>query len=61
MCACMSMFGGGEGGVMVQRERREKECLFLIATGAAAQAQRCIITYLTVLHNHRPSLINTRY
>lgn len=39
----------------------KKKCLFLIAAGAAAQAQRCIITYLTELHNHRHCLINAPY
>lgn len=59
VCVRARTFGGVDR--MMQKGKREKECLFLIAAEAAAQAQRCIITYLTERHNHRPSLINTRY
>ncbi len=61
MCVCVSMFGELDGVMQKGKREKEKECLFLIATGSAAQAQRCIITYLTERRNHRPSLINTRY
>lgn len=61
VCECVCMFGRVDGMMQKGKREKEKECLFLIATGAAAQAQRCIITYLTERHNHKPSLINTRY